>query len=85
MGKGSHFIDGRYVESAGTAHEVIDPSSGEVIDTVTLAGPEEVDKAVQSATSAFPQWAGATPGERSTAMTKFAAILDERAAALGSV
>jgi len=33
MGKGSHFIDGRYVESAGVTHEVIDPSNGEVIDT----------------------------------------------------
>ena len=85
MGKGSHFIDGRYVEGAGASHEVIDPSTGEVIDTVTLAGPDDVDTAVQSAKSAFPGWASATPGERSSAMTKFAGILDERAADLASV
>ena len=86
MGKGSHFIDGQHVDSAaGTTHEVIDPSNGEVIENISLAGPEEVDRAVKSATAAFAEWSTATPGERSSAMTKFAAILDERSAELASV
>jgi acyl-CoA reductase-like NAD-dependent aldehyde dehydrogenase len=35
---------------------VVNPADGTVVDTVPLAGPDEVDRAVRSAAGAFPAW-----------------------------
>ncbi len=70
--------------SAGQA-SVIDPSNGTTVETVTMAGPDDVQAAVQAALDAFPAWSGATPGERSQVLTKAAALLDERAAQFAGV
>ena len=59
--------------------DVLDPSTNEIIETVALAGPAEVDAAVAAASSAFPQWAGATPVERATVLARAAELLAERA------
>ncbi len=86
MGAGSHFIGGKHVDSgAGETSDVIDPSNGEVVATVSLAGPADVDLAVAAARDAFPGWSTATPGERSSALTALAALLDERAADFADV
>ena len=82
---GSHFIGGKHVDSSEPAHDVIDPSNGQVVATVTLAGPAEVDTAVAAAREAFPDWSTATPGERSSALTALASLLDERAADFADV
>jgi betaine-aldehyde dehydrogenase len=82
----SHFIDGLAVESqTGTTDDVIDPSNGQTIQQVTLASPEDVDKAVAAAKAAFPGWSTATPGARSEALSAFARLLDERASELAAV
>jgi betaine-aldehyde dehydrogenase len=74
------FIDGRRVSgSAGDGFDVLDPSTGEVVETVRLASAADVDAAVAAARRAFPGWAGATPGERSAALTRLAALLDTHA------
>ncbi|MBP2266307.1 betaine-aldehyde dehydrogenase [Pseudarthrobacter sp. PvP004] len=76
----SQFINGKLVE--GTTDEtmdVIDPSNGETITTVTLAGSNDVDRAVQAAKDAFPAWSRATPAERSAVLTKLATLMEERA------
>jgi len=90
MAAGSHFIDGKRVDSVAgvnpvATHDVIDPSNGDVIETVNLAGPADVDAAVAAASSAFPEWSTATPGERSGAMHTLAALLAERAAEFATV
>ena len=86
MGAGSHFIGGKRVDSpGGQTSEVIDPSNGEVVASVTLAGPADVDMAVAAAGAAFPDWSTATPGERSSALTALATLLDERAADFADV
>ena len=54
---------------------VVDPATGEDVYTYELAGAADVDAAVAAARAAFPGWAGATPGERSDAMHRFAAVL----------
>jgi betaine-aldehyde dehydrogenase len=77
------FIDGqRSTASGDETFDVIDPSTGEVVEQLVLAGQAEVDAAVAAARKAFPQWATATPAERSAALTKLSAILDERAGEL---
>ena len=76
----SHFIGGQAVESStGDTDDVIDPSNGQSIQQVTLATPDDVDRAVAAAKDAYPEWSTATPGARSDALAAFARLLDERA------
>ncbi|MGA6154786.1 gamma-aminobutyraldehyde dehydrogenase [Stenotrophomonas sp. NPDC087984] len=77
---GAQYIAGRLRQggSEGT-HQVIDPATGEQVFDYRLAGAADVDAAVAAAEAAFPEWAGATPGERSDALHRFAAVLTERA------
>jgi betaine-aldehyde dehydrogenase len=76
----SQFIDGKRCESLhGGPGVVRDPSNGEVVDEITVAGPDDVDRAVQAARAAFPGWANATPVDRSNVLTAFARLLNERA------
>jgi betaine-aldehyde dehydrogenase len=83
---GSQFIGGRFAEgTSGHDHDVVDPSTGEVYTTLSLASPGDVDTAVAAAKDAFPGWSSATPGARSTALTALARILDERSAEFAEV
>ncbi len=76
----SQFIDGKRTESAaGARAEVIDPSTGEIVETVTLATPADVDQAVQAAAAAYRTWSRTTPAERSGILARFARLLDDRA------
>jgi betaine-aldehyde dehydrogenase len=58
---------------------VVDPATGEAVYTFELADAADVDRAVAAAERALPQWAAATPAERSDALHGFAAVLRERA------
>jgi len=74
------FIAGRRSEgSADEIMDVLDPSTGEVVASARLASEADVDTAVAAARAAFPEWAGATPAERSGALTRLAALLAEHA------
>ncbi|MFI8207041.1 gamma-aminobutyraldehyde dehydrogenase [Streptomyces sp. NPDC085937] len=77
---GAQFIAGRLTKgTSGRTHSVVDPATGAEVYTYDLAGPDDVDAAVAAAREAFPAWAGATPGERSDALNRFAAVVAERA------
>ncbi|MFE0457496.1 gamma-aminobutyraldehyde dehydrogenase [Streptomyces sp. NPDC058914] len=77
---GAQYIAGRLGKgTSGRAHAVVDPARGEEVYTYELASTDDVDEAVAAARAAFPGWAGATPGERSDALHRFAAVLAERA------
>ncbi|MFJ6456129.1 gamma-aminobutyraldehyde dehydrogenase [Paenarthrobacter sp. NPDC091669] len=76
----SQFINGtRRPGTSGQTKDVIDPSNGTTVDTITLAGSDDVKLAVQAARDAFPAWSRATPGERSAVLIQFAALMSERA------
>ncbi|MFI6943477.1 gamma-aminobutyraldehyde dehydrogenase [Streptomyces sp. NPDC050418] len=80
LAAGAQYIDGRLCPgTSGRTHDVIDPATGDTVYTYELAGPDDVDAAVAAAKAAFPGWAGSTPGERSDALHRFAAVLAERA------
>ncbi|MFB7289573.1 gamma-aminobutyraldehyde dehydrogenase [Actinacidiphila glaucinigra] len=66
--------------TSGRSHPVVDPATGESVYAYELAGTADVDAAVAAAARALPGWACATPGERSDAMHRFAAVLSGRAA-----
>ncbi|GAA3561455.1 gamma-aminobutyraldehyde dehydrogenase [Microlunatus spumicola] len=76
----SQYIDGRRREALTGVHDVVrDPSTGEVVADLTLAGPDDVEAAVAAARAAFPGWSGATPGERSAALHALAGLLEAEA------
>ncbi|SDU94784.1 betaine-aldehyde dehydrogenase [Microlunatus sagamiharensis] len=76
----SQYIDGKRREALGTARDLVrDPSNGEVVAEISLAGAEDVDAAVAAARAAFPAWSGATPGERSAVLQRLAGLLEAEA------
>lgn len=79
---GSQFIDGARRAADGERMPLLDPSNGETITELDLAGPGEVDEAVRAARRAFVHWSATTPAERSAHMHRWAQVLDERAADL---
>lgn len=80
LASGAQFIAGRPAQgTSGRTHSVVDPATGAEVYTYELAGSDDVDAAVAAARAAFPGWAAATPGERSDALHRFAAVLAERA------
>lgn len=77
---GAQFIAGRLTKgTSGRTHAVVDPATGAEVYTCELAGTDDVDAAVAAAREAFSAWAGATPGERSDALHRFAAVVAGRA------
>ncbi|MFE5368410.1 gamma-aminobutyraldehyde dehydrogenase [Streptomyces mirabilis] len=77
---GAQYIAGRLTKgTSGRTHAVVDPATGDEVYTYELASTVDVDAAVAAALDAFPGWAGATPGERSDALHRFAAVLADRA------
>ncbi|PVE11386.1 gamma-aminobutyraldehyde dehydrogenase [Streptomyces scopuliridis] len=77
---GAQFIGGRpRPGTSGRTHAVVNPATGEELYVYELAGPADVDAAVAAAREAFPGWSGTTPGERSDALHRLAAVLAEQA------
>ena len=74
------FIDGSIRDGeTGEKLDVVNPATGQVIDTVVLAGPGDVNDAVASAKRAFGEWSQLPPVARSEALHALAARLTERA------
>ncbi len=78
--EGAQFIAGGLRGgTSGHRQSVVDPATGREVYSYELAGTADVDAAVEAAERAFTEWGGATPGERSDAMHRFAAALAEDA------
>lgn len=74
--EGAQYIGGRLRPGTSGRHQdVVDPATGRTVLRYELAGTEDVDAAVAAAREAFPGWSGLTPGERSEALHRFAAVL----------
>ncbi|MEV7524103.1 gamma-aminobutyraldehyde dehydrogenase [Streptomyces sp. NPDC091371] len=77
---GAQYIDGQLrAGTSGQSHTVVDPATGDEVLTYELASTADVDEAVAAAKRAFPAWSGATPGARSDALHRLAAVLAEQA------
>jgi 1-pyrroline dehydrogenase len=75
-----NFVGGRWVDAAegGTA-EVLNPASGETIAEVPEGTQADVDRAVEAAKAALPEWLETTPQERSEMLLKLADALEANA------
>jgi aldehyde dehydrogenase (NAD+) len=74
------FVAGVWQRSIdGTDHKVVNPATGEVLGTATLAGVGDVDAAVAAARSSFDTgiWADRSPRERATVLRSAADYLEE--------
>ncbi|MBI3214128.1 MAG: gamma-aminobutyraldehyde dehydrogenase [Mycobacterium sp.] len=69
------WIDGAAVATSGSPHHVINPADGSIVAEIALATTADVDTAVASARAAFPEWAGATPAQRSAVLGKLAELM----------
>jgi aldehyde dehydrogenase (NAD+) len=63
------------VGSGGT-FDHIDPTCGRTDATIPLAGPEDVDRAVETAHAAFQQWRTTRPAERRRLLLRLADLIE---------
>src|SRR5437870_277045 len=77
-----NFVGGEWVDGSGGTMEVINPATGETIAAVPRCTAEDVDRAVEAAKQALPEWLDATPGERSALLLKLADVIESNAGAL---
>jgi aldehyde dehydrogenase (NAD+) len=75
------FIGGKWVEpSTSDVIEVHSPATGELVGTVPLAAPADVDAACAAARKAFDEgpWPHMSPDERAAVLTAAVKIMEER-------
>jgi succinate-semialdehyde dehydrogenase/glutarate-semialdehyde dehydrogenase len=77
------YINGAWTPSAsGRTLPVVNPASGKQIGTVSYAGREDLDRALEAAQKGFRVWRKISAYERSRLMRKAAGLLRERAEAI---
>jgi 1-pyrroline dehydrogenase len=81
-----NLVGGEWVEAVeGGTMEVLNPSTGETIAEVPRGTQADVDRAVEAAKKALPEWLETTPGERAAVLLKLADVIDEHADELGEL
>lgn len=79
------FIDGAFVNTAKQIEsEVIDPTTGSLLGSGTVATKEDVDALVQSSKKALATWSHSTPAERSAALGRLAAAWEARSSEIAA-
>lgn len=74
-----NIINGEAVDAAsGETYDIVNPATGEKYATAPASGPEDVDRAMKAAATAFESWGETTPAERQLAMLKMADALEAR-------
>jgi betaine-aldehyde dehydrogenase len=82
---GHQWIGGTRRPGRGAPDDVLDPATGKVVSSDTLASVDDVDEAVAAAVQAQREWGALPPGERSAAMHRLATELDAMADELARV
>ena len=81
-----NFVGGKWVDAAegGTA-EILNPATGETIAEVPEGTQADVDRSVEAAKAALPEWLETTPGERAEMLLKLADALDANVEELAQI
>src|SRR6476659_9367659 len=75
-----NFVGGEWVDAVdGGTMEVLNPATGDVIAEVPQGTEADVDRAVEAAKKALPEWLETTPGERAEALLKLADAIEDNA------
>ncbi|MCA1750424.1 MAG: aldehyde dehydrogenase family protein [Flavobacteriales bacterium] len=78
-----NYINGQSVSHSQASIEVLNPADGTVVDTVCRSGVEDVQAAVEAASSAFESWKQRPMQERVSLQKKLAAAMRKHSAAIG--
>lgn len=73
----------RETARSGEEMDVLNPATEEVVESVPSAGPEDVDRAVQAAARAFPQWRETDAEARGAKLRKLAELVKANRKELG--
>lgn len=80
------YINGAWVAPKdGTDFPVIDPSTEEVVSTISLGGKADTDLAVAAAKAAFPKWSASSKAERLELLEEILAVYKKRSDEMGAV
>jgi 1-pyrroline dehydrogenase len=86
VSQNKNFVGGKWVDAVeGGTMEVLNPATGETIAEVPSGTQADVDRAVEAAKQALPEWLETTPGERAEALLKLAAAIDDNAEELAEL
>jgi len=78
-------INGLLVPGEGPEEAVFDPASGQLIAKIAEASPEQVRRAVEAASQAYPGWSGTVPKDRAALLLAVAQRLEDRAPAFAEL
>jgi 1-pyrroline dehydrogenase len=81
-----NLVGGEWVDGVeGEVEQIINPATGETIAEVPKGSDADVDRAVEAAKKALPEWRETTPAERAEMLLKLADAIDEHADELAQV
>jgi 1-pyrroline dehydrogenase len=81
-----NYVGGEWVGAVdGGTMEVLNPATGETIAEVPRGTQADVDRAVEAAKKALPEWLETTPGERGEILLELADLIDENAEELAQI
>jgi len=81
-----NFVGGEWAGAAeGGTMEVLNPATGEVIAEVPRGTQADVDRAVEAAKKALPEWRETTPGERADLLLRLANAIEDNAEELAQL
>jgi aminobutyraldehyde dehydrogenase len=81
-----NFVGGEWVEAVeGGTMEVLNPATGATIAEVPSGTAADVDRAVDAAARAWPEWLDSTPAERAELLLRLADILDANTEELAEI
>jgi malonate-semialdehyde dehydrogenase (acetylating)/methylmalonate-semialdehyde dehydrogenase len=73
-----NFIDGEWVTSESTEYgEIRNPAWNKILCHVPMSTKAEVDRAVQAAKNAFPEWRNTPPVTRARCLHRLRELLEE--------
>jgi 1-pyrroline dehydrogenase len=73
-----NLVGGEFVDAVeGRTAEILNPATGETIAEVPEGTQADVDRAVEAAKKAWPEWRESTPAERAEFLLKLADLIDE--------
>src|SRR6187397_1711692 len=81
-----NFVGGEWVDAIeGGTMEVLNPATGDVIAEVPSGTQADVDRAVEAAKKALPEWLETTPQERAEVLLNLADLIDDNAGELAEI
>jgi 1-pyrroline dehydrogenase len=81
-----NFVGGDWVDAVeGETAEIINPATGETIAEVPQGSQGDVDRAVQAAKRAWPEWRETTPAERAEVLLALADLIEEHGEELAQI